>query len=107
VDIVLYGDSYSDAYAHALELEKKLKLTFVHPFDDPDVIAGQGTIAMEILRQHQAPIHAIFCAIGGGGLIAGVAAYVKQVRPDIKVIGVQTIDSDAMARSLKRKNASH
>jgi threonine dehydratase len=103
VEIVLHGDSYSDAYAHALELEKKLKLTFVHPFDDPDVIAGQGTIGMEILRQRQAPVHAIFCAIGGGGLIAGVAAYVKQVRPDIKVIGVQTTDSDAMARSLKAK----
>ena len=101
VDIVLHGNSYSDAYSHALELEKELKLTFVHPFDDPDVIAGQGTIAMEILRQHQAPIHAIFCAIGGGGLISGVAAYVKQVRPDIKIIGVQTTDSDAMYRSLK------
>jgi threonine dehydratase len=101
VDIVLYGNSYSDAYAHALELEQEFKLTFVHPFDDPDVIAGQGTIGMEILRQHQAPIHAIFCAIGGGGLISGVAAYVKQVRPDIKVIGVQTTDSDAMYRSLK------
>jgi threonine dehydratase len=101
VEIVLEGSSYSDAYQHALSLESKHKLTFVHPFDDPDVIAGQGTIAMEILRQHQAPIHAIFCAIGGGGLVAGVAAYVKQVRPDIKVIGVQTTDSDAMARSLK------
>ncbi len=101
VEIVLEGSSYSDAYQHALALEKKHGLTFVHPFDDPDVIAGQGTIAMEILRQHQAPIHAIFCAIGGGGLVAGVAAYVKQVRPDIKVIGVQTTDSDAMARSLK------
>ena len=103
VEIVLHGDSYSDAYQHALALEKKHGYTFVHPFDDPDVIAGQGTIAMEILRQHQAPIHAIFCAIGGGGLVAGVAAYVKQVRPDIKVIGVQTTDSDAMARSLKAK----
>ncbi len=101
VDIVLHGSSYSDAYSHALELEREHSLTFVHPFDDPDVIAGQGTIAMEILRQHQAPIHAIFCAIGGGGLISGVAAYVKQVRPDIKVIGVQTTDSDAMYRSLK------
>ena len=101
VDIVLHVNSYSDAYSHALELEKELNLTFVHPFDDPDVIAGQGTIAMEILRQHQAPIHAIFCAIGGGGLISGVAAYVKQVRPDIKVIGVQTNDSDAMFRSIK------
>ncbi|HEY5994707.1 MAG TPA: threonine ammonia-lyase, biosynthetic [Gallionellaceae bacterium] len=103
VEIVLQGDSFSDAYQHALALEKKHGLTFVHPFDDPDVIAGQGTIAMEILRQRQSPIHAIFCAIGGGGLIAGVAAYVKQVRPDIKVIGVQTTDSDAMARSLKAR----
>ena len=101
VDIVLHGSSYSDACAHAEELEKKLGLTFVHPFDDPDVIAGQGTIGMEILRQHQTPIHAIFCAIGGGGLISGVAAYVKQVRPDIKVIGVQTTDSNAMYQSLK------
>ena len=100
-EVVLFGDSYSDAYAHALTLEKKLKLTFVHPFDDPDVIAGQGTIGMEILRQHTGPIHAIFVAIGGGGLIAGVAAYVKAVRPDIKIIGVQTSDSDAMARSIK------
>ena len=100
-EVVLFGDSYSDAYAHALTLEKKLKLTFVHPFDDPDVIAGQGTIGMEILRQHPGPIHAIFVAIGGGGLISGVAAYVKAVRPEIKIIGVQTTDSDAMARSVK------
>jgi threonine dehydratase len=99
-EVVLFGDSYSDAYQHALQLEKKLKLTFVHPFDDPDVIAGQGTIAMEILRQHSGPIDAIFVAIGGGGLIAGIGAYVKAVRPEIKVIGVQTTDSDAMARSL-------
>ncbi|MCX7219182.1 MAG: threonine ammonia-lyase, biosynthetic [Burkholderiales bacterium] len=101
VEIVLHGDSYSDSYEHALTLEKKHKLTFVHPFDDPDVIAGQGTVGMEILRQHAAPIHAIFVAIGGGGLIAGVSAYVKAVRPDIKIIGVQSVDSDAMARSLK------
>jgi threonine dehydratase len=100
-DVVLFGESYSDAYLHALELEAKHGLTFVHPFDDPDVIAGQGTIAMEILRQHQAPIDAIFVAIGGGGLISGVAAYIKSVRPEIKVIGVQTNDSDAMFRSVK------
>ncbi|HEX2530473.1 MAG TPA: threonine ammonia-lyase, biosynthetic [Burkholderiaceae bacterium] len=100
-EVVLFGDSYTDAYHHALTLEKKLKLTFVHPFDDPDVIAGQGTIGMEILRQHPDPIHAIFVAIGGGGLIGGVAAYVKALRPEIKIIGVQTTDSDAMARSLK------
>src|SRR6185369_5485285 len=101
VEVVLHGESYTDAYNHALQLEKEQKLTFVHPFDDPEVIAGQGTIAMEILRQHSGPIHAIFVPIGGGGLIAGVAAYVKQLRPDIKVIGVQTMDSDAMGRSLK------
>ena len=99
-EAVLHGESYSDAYAHALELEQARGLTFVHPFDDPDVIAGQGTIAMEILRQHQAPIDAIFVAIGGGGLISGVAAYIKSVRPEIKVIGVQTNDSDAMLRSV-------
>ncbi|MEO5935176.1 MAG: threonine ammonia-lyase, biosynthetic, partial [Duganella sp.] len=101
VEVVLHGESYTDAYNHALTLEQEQKLTFVHPFDDPDVIAGQGTIGMEILRQHSGPIHAIFVAIGGGGLIAGVASYVKAIRPDIKIIGVQTIDSDAMARSIK------
>jgi threonine dehydratase len=100
-EVVLYGDSYSDAYLHALELEKQRGLTFVHPFDDPDVIAGQGTIGMEILRQHQGPIDAVFCAIGGGGLISGVASYIKAVRPDIRVIGVQTADSDAMLRSVR------
>ena len=100
-EAVLYGDSYSDAYLHAVELEKSQGLTFVHPFDDPDVIAGQGTIAMEILRQHQGPIDAVFVAIGGGGLISGVASYIKAVRPDIKVIGVQTTESDAMARSVR------
>jgi len=100
-EVVLFGDSYSDAYQHALALEKKHKLTFVHPFDDPDVIAGQGTIGLEILRQHPGPIHAIFVPIGGGGIIAGIAAYVKAVRPEIAVIGVQSVDSDAMARSLK------
>ena len=100
-EVVLTGESYSDAAAAASALQAREGLTFVHPFDDPDVIAGQGTIGMEILRQHQGPIHAIFVAIGGGGLAAGIAAYVKQVRPEIRVIGVQTTDSDAMARSIK------
>jgi threonine dehydratase len=100
-EVVLHGESYSDAYLHALELERAQGLNFVHPFDDPDVIAGQGTIAMEILRQHQGPIDAVFVAIGGGGLISGVAAYIKAVRPEIQVIGVQTHDSDAMVRSVR------
>jgi len=98
-EVVLFGDSYSDAYTHAVQLEKKEGLTFVHPFDDPDVIAGQGTIAMELLRQHQGHLDAVFVAIGGGGLISGVANYIKAVRPEIKVIGVQMNDSDAMAQS--------
>jgi threonine dehydratase len=99
-EVVLFGESYSDAFAHAQELMAERGLTFVHPFDDPDVIAGQGTIGMEILRQHGKPIHAIFVAVGGGGLIGGVAAYVKQVRPDIKIIGVQHAESTAMKQSL-------
>jgi len=98
--VVLHGDTFSDAYTHALKLQKSQRVTFVHPYDDPDVIAGQGTIAVEILRQWQAPIDAIFVAIGGGGLISGIASYVKRVRPEIKVIGVQPEDSDAMARSI-------
>ncbi|MET0517694.1 MAG: threonine ammonia-lyase, biosynthetic [Burkholderiaceae bacterium] len=100
-EVVLFGDSFTDAYGRALELEREQGLTFVHPFDDPDVIAGQGTIAMELLRQHQGPIDAIFVAIGGGGLISGVAAYIKALRPEIQVIGVQTKDSDAMVRSVR------
>jgi threonine dehydratase len=99
--VILHGDSYDEAYTHARALSKKLKLAFVHPYDDPDVIAGQGTIGMEILRQHTAPIHAIFVAIGGGGLIAGIAAYVKRLRPEIRIIGVEPVDADAMYRSLK------
>jgi threonine dehydratase len=99
-EVVLAGESYSDAYAHAVELEKREKLTFVHPYDDPDVIAGQGTIGMEILRAHPEPIHAVFCAVGGGGLVAGVAAYIKRLRPETKIIGVETIDANAMAQSL-------
>jgi threonine dehydratase len=100
-EVVLHGESFDEAYRYALELQAERGLTLVHPFDDPDVIAGQGTIGMEILRQHGGPIDAIFVAIGGGGLIAGVAAYVKQVRPGIKIIGVQHDESTAMADSLR------
>ncbi len=100
-NVVLYGDTYDDAYAYARQLEREKGLTFIHPFDDPYVIAGQGTIGMEILRQYQKPIHAIFVAIGGGGLIAGISAYIKRLYPDIKIIGVEPVDADAMKQSLE------
>ena len=104
-EVVLMGDSYSDAYKHSIKLQKTEGLTFVHPFDDPDVIAGQGTIAMEMLRQLQKlgsqRLDAIFVPIGGGGLIAGIANYIKAVRPDVKVIGVHTKDSNAMMQSVQ------
>ncbi|WP_303996966.1 threonine ammonia-lyase, biosynthetic [Desulfovibrio piger] len=96
----LFGESFSDAWRHTLDLIKETGYVFIPPFDDPDVIAGQGTIGMEILRQHPDPIHAIFVPIGGGGLAAGVAAYVKNLRPEIRVIGVEPVDSDAMRRSI-------
>jgi threonine dehydratase len=100
VEVVLAGDSYSDAQAAAAQLQAELGYTFVHPFDDAAVIAGQATVGMEILRQHPTALHAIFVPVGGGGLLAGVAGYVKALRPDIKVIGVQSCDSDAMLQSL-------
>ena len=106
-EVVLHGDSYTDAYNHALTLQAKQGLAFVHPFDDPEVIAGQGTIAMEVLRQVQAmnigALDAVFVAIGGGGLVSGVANYIKAVKPSIKVIGVQMNDSDAMMQSVVAK----
>ncbi len=98
--VVLHGDSYHEAYLHARALARRRKATFVHPYDDPLVIAGQGTIGLEILRQHPRPIDAIFVPVGGGGLIAGIAAYVKRVAPRTRVIGVEPEDCDAMARSL-------
>ncbi|MBX9964881.1 MAG: threonine ammonia-lyase, biosynthetic [Burkholderiales bacterium] len=98
--VVLAGDSYDEAYARAQEIGAKDRLTFVHPYDDPDVIAGQGTIGMEILHQHPGPLHAIFVAVGGGGLISGIGAYVKRLRPDIRIIGVEPADADSMAQSL-------
>ncbi|MBJ7900954.1 MAG: threonine ammonia-lyase, biosynthetic [Cyanobacteria bacterium RI_101] len=99
--VILQGDAYDDAYAYARQLEAEKGLTFIHPFDDPEVIAGQGTIGMEILRQYQKPIEAIFAAIGGGGLMAGVAAYVKRLYPEIRLIGVEPYDADAMYQSLQ------
>src|SRR3989440_2176605 len=99
--VVLHGDSYAEAFAQAMRLKRRRGLAFVHPYDDPDVIAGQGTIGMEILRQHAGPLDAIFVPIGGGGLISGIAAYVKRVRPSVRIIGVEPVDADAMARSLK------
>jgi threonine dehydratase len=102
-EVVLAGDSFDAAYARAQALCEEEHLTFVHPFDDPDVIAGQGTIGMEILRQHPGaePLHAVFVPIGGGGLAAGVAAYIKAVRPQAKVVGVETFDADGMKRSIE------
>jgi threonine dehydratase len=97
----LHGDSYNDAYDEALRLKRSRRLTFVHPYDDPEVIAGQGTVGLEIVRQHPGPLDAIFVPVGGGGLISGIAAYVKRVRPSVRVIGVEPADADAMTRSLK------
>ena len=108
--VVLHGDSYDDAYEHAVQLGESGGLTFVHPYDDPDVIAGQGTIGFEILKQHAGKLDAIFVPVGGGGLIGGIAVYVKQLRPDIKIIGVEPEDADGMARSLaagKRVRLDH
>jgi threonine dehydratase len=99
-EVVLHGDTYDEACEEARRLERERGLTFIHPFDDPDVIAGQGTIALEILRQCSHPPDAIYVAVGGGGLIAGIAAYVKSLWPQVEVIGVEPIDADAMSRSL-------
>jgi len=100
-EVVLHGDSYAEAYKKSLQLKRRRGLTFVHPYDDPEVIAGQGTIGLEILRQHPGPIDAIFVPVGGGGLISGIAAYVKTINPKIRIVGVEPVDADAMARSLK------
>lgn len=101
-EVVLCGDSYDEAYAHAQVLAQASGATYVHAYDDPDVIAGQGTVAMEILRQHGGHIDAVFVPVGGGGLIAGMAVYIKSLKPEIKVIGVEPEDADAMARSLEK-----
>jgi threonine dehydratase len=99
--IVLHGDAYDEAYQHAVNLAAERGMTFIHPYDDPDVIAGQGTIAVEILRQHTGPLDAVFVPVGGGGLIAGVAAYVKQLRPEVKIIGVEPDDAPCMCFALR------
>ena len=98
--VVLQGDNYDGAYEHAAELCRSQGLTFVHPYDDPDVIAGQGTVGMEILKQMSGRLDAIFVPVGGGGLIAGIAAFVKELRPEVKIFGVEPADADAMSQSL-------
>ena len=100
-EVILHGDAFDEALAEALRLEREQGLTFLHPFDDPDVIAGQGTIGMEILHQHSGPIEAIFVPVGGGGLAAGIATFVKYLRPETKVIGVEPDDAACMAEALK------
>ncbi len=100
-EVILKGDNYSEAADHMQTLIKKTGMYFVHPFNDKLVIAGQGTVADEILRQAPGRLDAIFIPVGGGGLIAGIAAYIKTLRPEIKIIGVEPADSDAMSRSLK------
>jgi threonine dehydratase len=100
-EVVLHGDNYDAAYEHARRLARARRLSFIHPYDDPLVIAGQGTIGFEILKQHAGALHAVFVPVGGGGLIAGIAASIKQLRPEVRIIGVEPEDADAMARSLK------
>lgn len=99
---VLFGDTYDEASGHAYELAEKEGLSFIHPYDDPDVIAGQGTIGMELIRQHPEPIDAIFVPVGGGGLLAGVAAFVKYLRPEVKIIGVEPEDAASMTEALEK-----
>ncbi|ALP51960.1 threonine dehydratase [Candidatus Tenderia electrophaga] len=98
---VLHGDAYDDAYHHAVALAEQEGMSFVHPYDDPDVIAGQGTVGMEILRQHPGALDAVFVPVGGGGLIAGVAAFIKYVYPQVKIIGVEPEDAPSMHQALK------
>lgn len=99
-EVVLHGDTYDAAYQRARELERERDLTFIHPYDDPAVIAGQGTIGIEILRQTREPIHAVYVPVGGGGLISGIGAVIKELRPEVRVIGVEPEDADSMTRAL-------
>ena len=106
-EVVLHGDIYDSAYEHALTLARERHLVFVHPFDDPDVIAGQGTIGMEIVRQTGGELDAIFVPVGGGGLIAGIAAYVKQLYPRVRIIGVEPEDCRRDVRVAAGRQARH
>jgi threonine dehydratase len=100
-EVVMHGDDFDHAVEHAVELARERGLTFIHPFDDPDVVAGQGTIGMEILRQCSDPIDAIFVPIGGGGLVAGIATYVKSLYPQVRIVGVEPDDAASMYESLQ------
>jgi threonine dehydratase len=100
--VVLHGDSFEEAAAHAAKLVEEKDMIYVHPFDDPDVIAGQGTIGMEIVRQHQQPLDALFVPVGGGGLLAGVAAYVKYVWPRTRIVGVEPEDAACLKLAMER-----
>src|SRR5690554_3621691 len=100
-DVVLHGDTYNDAAEHAMKLVEEKGYTFVHAFDDRDVIAGQGTVGLEILRQHSGPLDALFVPVGGGGLMAGIAAYIKYIRPEIRLIAVEAEDSACLKAALE------
>ena len=100
--VVLHGDSFEEAAAHAMRMVEEKNMIYVHPFDDPDVIAGQGTVGMEIVRQHQQPLDALFVPVGGGGLIAGVAAYVKYVWPQTRIIAVEPEDAACLKLAFDR-----
>jgi threonine dehydratase len=101
-EVILYGDDFDEAKAECARICAERKLTNIPPYDDPYVIAGQGTIAVEIMKQHNnGKIDAIFCAVGGGGLISGIACYIKRVFPEIRIIGVETEDANAMYESLR------
>ena len=100
-EVILFGENYDESYIEALRISKERGLAFIHPFDDPEVIAGQGTIGIEVISQHGKTPDSIYVAVGGGGLIAGISTYIKNLWPEIKIIGVEPEDADAMTRSLK------
>lgn len=101
--VVLMGDTFDEAFAHSQKLVEEKGFTYIPPYDDPDVIAGQGTVAVEVLRQCTTPIHAVFIPVGGGGLCAGMAAYIKYIRPDVKVIAVEAADSACLKAALEKR----